>query len=92
VVPLEDGRDTRLAGLRRGATIGEMGFFDRAPRSATVVAQEDVEIAVLTRGAYEDLSQQHPHLMQQLLSNVMLDLAARLRHTNRVAVARNTQA
>lgn len=92
IVPLDDGHNTRLAGLRRGATIGEMGFFDRAPRSATVVAQEDVEIAVLTRGAYEDLSQQHPHLMQQLLSNVMLDLAARLRHTNRVAVARNTQA
>ncbi len=92
LVPRAGGGDTRLAGVRGGATIGEIGFFDLAPRSATVVALDDVEIAVLTRGAYESLSQDHPHVVQQLLSNVMLDLAARLRHATRVAVARNTEA
>jgi SulP family sulfate permease len=83
-----EGEVARLAGVRRGATIGEIGFLDRAPRSASVVAQEDVIVAVLTREAYDQLCESEPQLVQQLLANIALDVASRLRHTNRLALAR----
>ncbi len=82
------GRDVRLAGVRRGATIGEIGFLDREARSATVVAQDDVVISSISRVAFDALSASHPHIVQQLLSNITVDLATRLRHTNRHAFAK----
>lgn len=89
VVRDAQGKDIRLAGVRRGATIGEIGFLDRAPRSATVVAQEAVTVAVLHRSAYDSLAAQSPQIVQRLLANIALELATRLRHTNRLATARN---
>ncbi len=88
VVRSADGRDMRLAGVRRGATIGEIGFLDRAPRSATVLAQEDMVIGVLRRAAFDDLASNEPRVVQQLLANMALEIATRLRHTNRLAMAR----
>lgn len=83
-----DGKDTRLAGVRRGATLGDMAFLENARRSATVVAEEDTTVAVLGRGDYDLLCAARPRLVQCLLANVALSLAARLRHTNQLAVAR----
>jgi len=82
------GRDIRLAGVRRGATIGEIGFLDGEVRSATVVAQDDVVISSISRAAFDALSASHPHIVQRLLSNITVDLATRLRHTNRHALAK----
>jgi SulP family sulfate permease len=81
----------RLAGVRRGATIGEIGFLDRAPRSASVIAQEDTSVAVLSRQRYDTLCTSDPQLVRQLLENIALDVAARLRHTNQLALARQRQ-
>jgi SulP family sulfate permease len=88
LVPGPERRAVRLAGVRRGAVIGELAFLDRAARSATVLAEEDLVVAVLTREQYDQLSQSAPKLVQKLLANLALDLAARLRHTNRLATAR----
>ncbi len=81
-------RDIRLAGVRRGATIGEIGFLDGDVRSATVIAQEDVVISSISRAAFDDLSATHPPIVQRLLSNLTVDLATRLRHTTRLALAK----
>ncbi|HSH91459.1 MAG TPA: cyclic nucleotide-binding domain-containing protein [Ramlibacter sp.] len=83
-----EGREIRLASVRRGATIGEIGFLDRAPRSASVVAQEHMMVAVLKRATYDRLCEEDPRLVRKLLSNIALDVATRLRHTNRLAIAR----
>ena len=88
VVRTLEGKDIRLAGVRRGATIGEIGFLDGAPRSATVVAQEDIAVEVLTRAQYEQLCVTEPEIVRKLLSNIALDVATRLRRTNRLAMAR----
>lgn len=88
VVDAADGTRVRLAGVRRGATIGEMGFLDEAPRSATVVAQDDLLVASLSREHFARLGRDHPALLHKLLANIALDVAARLRHTNRLASAR----
>ncbi|MES3000818.1 MAG: cyclic nucleotide-binding domain-containing protein [Pseudomonadota bacterium] len=91
IVRSREGREIRLASLRRGATLGEIGFLDGATRSATAVAREDAVVAVLSRGDFDALSAREPALIQRLLSNLAVDMAARLRHTNRLAIARTAQ-
>jgi SulP family sulfate permease len=83
-----DGHDVRIAGVRRGATVGDIAFLDQASRSATVIADEDTTVAILHRDAYDLLARNHPQLVQRLLANLALTMAARLRHTNRLALAR----
>jgi sulfate permease, SulP family len=83
---------TRVAGLGRGGLIGEIAFLDAAPRSATVIAQEETLLTVLDRPAYERLSELHPQLVRKLLSNIAVYLAARLRHTTARAAARRREA
>jgi sulfate permease, SulP family len=82
-------RDVRLSGMRRGSVVGELGFLDGAPRSATVVAQEAVLAYELTREAFEALRRQSPETAFRIANNLTLDLAARLRHTSRLALARS---
>jgi CRP-like cAMP-binding protein len=81
----------RVAGMRRGAIIGEVAFLDRAPRSATVIAHDELVVAVLDRDAYDALSRESPVIVQKMLANVALYLAARLRHTTQLAAARYSQ-
>jgi SulP family sulfate permease len=88
MVPGPDGHDIRIAGVRRGATVGDIAFLDQAPRSATVVADEDTMVAVLHRDVYDALSLSHPRMVRRLLQNLALTMATRLRHTNRLALAR----
>jgi SulP family sulfate permease len=83
------GGDLRVAGVRRGATVGEMGFLDGAARSASVIAEEDTLVAVLTREAFDRLSEEDPALGRRVLANIAIDMAARLRHSNLVASARH---
>jgi hypothetical protein len=91
VVRTPEGKVVRLAGVRCGATIGEIGFLDGAPRSATIVAEDEVIVAELHRDTYDELCRTDPQLVQRLLGNIALDVATRLRHTNRLAMARNGQ-
>ncbi len=89
VVVNSGGRDIRLTSMRRGGVVGEMGFLDRAPRSATVVAQEQLLVYVLTRDAFDELRDKWPETAYILIKNLTLNLAVRLRHTNRLALARS---
>lgn len=86
------GTDVRLAGVRAGATLGDIAFLDRTRRSATVIAAEDTTVAILSRDSYDEICVSHPRLVQALLTNVALNLAARLRHTNRLALSRQSNA
>lgn len=90
VLPPEAG-GIRIAGVRRGSTVGEMGFLDGSLRSATVVAEEDTLVAVLTREAFDRLGRDDPHIARQVVVNIALDVSARLRHSNRLASARIAQ-
>ncbi len=87
----DEGRHVRLAGVRRGASLGEIAFLDRSPRSASVVAHDDVTVAFLSREAFDAMWLSKPDLVRKLLANIAVDLAARLRYTNRLAIARQGQ-
>ncbi|HEX2546234.1 MAG TPA: cyclic nucleotide-binding domain-containing protein, partial [Ramlibacter sp.] len=75
VVSGQDGQPMRLAGVRRGAILGEVGFLDGSPRSATVLAQDDVLVAILTRAAYDRLAASTATLVPKLLANMAVSLA-----------------
>ena len=92
IIRADQGHDIRITSIRRGGVIGEVGFLDSAPRSATVVAQEDLLVYVLTRQAFDALRLSHPEIVYQLMLNLTLDLASRLRHTNKLASARSVGA
>jgi CRP-like cAMP-binding protein len=59
-------------------TFGEMALIDRAPRSATAVAREPTEVAVIDEKAFLYLVQKNPAFALDLMRR----LAKRLRRMN----------
>ena len=49
----ESGESVVVRELSRGDAVGELGLLTGAPRSATVVAVRDTELARLSRPAFE---------------------------------------
>ena len=64
-----------LATLGRGELIGEMSFFDKSVRSATVIAKGDVHALEFTRENFADIYAASPMWTRRLL----VALARRIR-------------
>jgi len=67
-----------LSVMRRGETFGEMGFFERRPRSATVRAREACLVLEIKGQALRGLADTHPELGFRIL----LQVSERLRSKN----------
>ncbi|MBC7794825.1 MAG: cyclic nucleotide-binding domain-containing protein, partial [Clostridia bacterium] len=59
-------KGTELGKLSSGAVLGEMALITRAPRSATVMATEEVEYFELGRSEVSTLTKNEPKVMQEL--------------------------
>lgn len=75
---LGDDRTLTLARLGPGEVVGEMGLLDGAPRSATVVALEDVEALEIHATVLAVVLIENPNVSQALLRV----LSKRLRSTD----------
>lgn len=73
------GKQIVLALLSKGSLVGELALADEQPRSATVVAHEDSELAVLKRKVLDSLMLEHPHIGVKLLKGLNRILSIRLR-------------
>ncbi len=73
------GQDRRVASLGPGTAVG---LLDRRPRSADVVADEEVEAFTLSAESFDRLLREEPHLGQSLLATVARLTAQRLRATS----------
>ena len=83
VVSVEGGASgARVIPVPTGSVIGEIGFFDARPRSATVRAVTDGEVRRLDHEGYEALARSDPALARTLLFELGRILAVRLRQTN----------
>lgn len=71
-----------LSHLGVGAVFGELGVLDGKPRSATVTAVTDMDIAVLDRPGLARLIDTVPSVACALLSAIIVRVAERLRATN----------
>jgi hypothetical protein len=59
--------------------IGEMGFFTRSPRTATVVASTPCELMSIHRWDYDELVQRDQRLGYQILDGVVRELSEKLK-------------
>lgn len=73
------GASLRVASCATGTAIGEVGWLQEATRSATVVADEEVEAYELSRESFAWLEDTRPEAATKLLRNIAIELARRLR-------------
>ncbi|MBT9520327.1 MAG: glutaminase A [Dechloromonas sp.] len=78
LVPLEDGAHQRIASLGPGMSFGEMVLLGQTTRSATVVADCDVNCWVLDAKDIDCLAHEAPMLKIILLENISRDMAGKL--------------
>ncbi len=82
-VPLASGGNKRLATFSPGMIFGEMAVIDRAPRSATIIADTVAECDLLKLEDFDRLDRTHPEIKLKLWHNLCLDLCGKLRKANR---------
>jgi CRP-like cAMP-binding protein len=78
-----DGKEAILSILKEGDFFGEMGVLDASPRSATIKALSEANVAVLARDEFLNLLGKTP----QMGVSLVLALSARLRATNQAMQA-----
>lgn len=66
--------DQLVANVGPGAYFGELALLDGEPRSATVVATEDVTVAVLGVRMFRTLLREFPEMTFELLAGLAADL------------------
>lgn len=72
-------KQRRLSTIGAGSVLGELGFLDGAPRSASVVAETDVEVLRLEFEDFLVLSRAHTDLTFRVLLDLSRILAMRMR-------------
>ena len=72
----------KVASLGPGNYFGELALLDRGPRSATVVADTDMEVVVISQREFMSVLDQVPPVSTKLLAS----MAARLREADTRAV------
>lgn len=85
VVVGPDGGESVLATIAEGSVFGEIAFFDRAPRSATIRARTQGSAVRVTRENFDTLSSWEPNIARQMLFDLGRILAMRLRWTTGMA-------
>ncbi len=74
--------------LGRGDVFGEMGLVRRHPRSADVVALEDVEVLAMDESFLTRLQRRYPRIAAKVFLNLARILSDRLEGTTELAVGR----
>lgn len=72
----------KVATLGPGSYFGELAILDRGPRSATVVANTDMEVVIISQREFMTVLDQVPPVSQKLLAS----MAARLREADTKAL------
>ncbi|HAS53125.1 MAG: hypothetical protein A2X56_11565 [Nitrospirae bacterium GWC2_57_13] len=67
----EQGSEMVLAGFEQGDFFGELGLLDGKGRSATIIADKDSELAVLSKDVFLDLLQKDPKMAVELLATLV---------------------
>ncbi|MCU1389274.1 MAG: hypothetical protein JWL72_2612 [Ilumatobacteraceae bacterium] len=82
------GRTRRLSPAPAGSVVGELGFLDGRPRSASVIAASDGELLRLSVASFETLAAMNPRLGRSMLFDLGKILAGRLRALTEIVMSR----
>ncbi|MEP6998677.1 MAG: SulP family inorganic anion transporter [Betaproteobacteria bacterium] len=77
------GADIRLATFAPGTVFGELAILDPGPRSASVIADDELVCYALSDESFASLSGEAPDVAIKLLANLSRELSRRLRQANR---------
>jgi glutaminase len=77
-----NGRKKRLTTCTPGRIIGEISLLNRAPRSANVTADTDVEALCLPIEGFDALAITEPHLYAKIVTNIARNISHRLNDSN----------
>jgi anti-anti-sigma regulatory factor len=72
----------RITSLGRGTIFGEMALIEGAPRSASIVADEDVVCYQLSGDDFNILLRDEPDIAAKIMRNTARELVRRLRQTS----------
>jgi MFS superfamily sulfate permease-like transporter len=76
-------RDLRIASLAFGTIVGEIAFvLEAGRRTATIIADEDVECYVLDKPSFATIVRDHPTIGVKLIANMLREVTQRLRITS----------
>jgi SulP family sulfate permease len=87
VTDARTGRTLRARSITTHSVVGEMGFFRRVPRSATVSSEGPATRFTLTRANYERMHGERPDLAVAFADFLLRTLADRINMSERMAVA-----
>ena len=73
------GHQTQIAVLGPNRLVGELALLDDGPRSATVLAREDVVLLIMTTEDFDRLAEKHSHVALKVLRRVAGLLSQKLR-------------
>ncbi len=82
----------RIGAVGAGETLGEVSFLSDTARSASAVAEIDMEVGVLTRDRMEALVRRRPDIGTVVYRNMARGLGEKLRRADRRVTARQTSA
>jgi SulP family sulfate permease len=82
--PGEGRSPTRLASIGPGSIIGEMGFYLQEQRSASVIAEDQMVVWVLSNDALQRLQAERPLAASKLHQIMAKVLARRLAQADRL--------
>ncbi len=71
----------KIAEIKSGASIGEMGVVDGQPLSATAVTSKDSTVLIITRDDFQNLMKKNSNLGVKVLLKIAEIISVRLRHT-----------
>lgn len=78
------GHRIRLATIGHGAIVGEIAFYLAAPRSASVIAEDDIVAWRFSRASLNRLQEERPDIAARFHEGITAMLAARLTGANRL--------
>ena len=78
-----ESRNIRLATFAPGTVFGELAILDKGPRSASIVADEDLVVYSLSETDFAALRESEPAVAIKILAGLGRELSGRLRRANR---------
>lgn len=78
----DDGRESSIATLSEGQSVGEMAIIDGLPRSATVKSLTPSSLLLLKRDDFNRLLETHPEIAAKILRAIARMLSIHLRKTS----------
>jgi CRP-like cAMP-binding protein len=79
VMVSENGKQKKIAVIKKNETFGELALLDDEPRSANVVADEPITAVLITKSGLEDLIKNNPDVAARFLLRIGRILARRIR-------------